>query len=161
MSRDIVPTCLGTSFLEGLSPRDATQLKGDQVAGSEVVWWEIESPDPDRTMTFYGALFGWEFRRAFDEPNSELERRYWIVERAGDGIGGLQESRQAARAGDAGVRLYVEVDDLEGTLSRAVELGATSERGRTFLGTDDFWFANVRDPTGISLGLWTSRSPAT
>jgi hypothetical protein len=80
-----------------------------------------ESPDPDRTQGFYRGLFGWGFRRAFDEPNSELGHRYWIVERG--------------------------------------ELGATHERGRTFLGTDDFWFANVRDPTGISLGLWTSRPP--
>jgi predicted enzyme related to lactoylglutathione lyase len=59
------------------------------VGEHEVVWWEIESPDPDRTQNFYRDLFGWEFRRAFDEPNSELQRRYWIIERAGDGIGGL------------------------------------------------------------------------
>ena len=131
------------------------------MAEHEVVWWEIESPDPDRTQGFYGALFGWEFRRAFDEPNSELGSRYWIVERAGVGIGGLQESPPTASAVQAGVRLYVEVDDLEATQSRAVELGATSERGRTFLGTDDFWFANLRDPTDIPLGLWTSRPPAT
>jgi predicted enzyme related to lactoylglutathione lyase len=131
------------------------------VAEHEVVWWEIESPDPVRTQRFYRALFGWEFRRAFDQPNSELGRRYWIAERAGVGIGGLQESRATAPAADARVRLYVEVDDLEATLSRALELGATSERSRTFLGTNDFWFANVRDPTSISLGLWTSRPPAT
>lgn len=41
------------------------------------------------------------------------------------------------------------------TLARAVALGATVERDRTFLGKEDFWFANVRDPQGISLGLWT------
>jgi uncharacterized protein len=129
------------------------------VAEHEVVWWEIESPEPDRTQRFYGALFGWEFRRAFDEPNSELGRRYWIVERAGNGIGGLQESEPGAELPKTGVRLYVQVDDLEATLSRAVDLGATGERPRTFLGTDDFWFANVRDPAGISLGLRTSRPP--
>jgi uncharacterized protein len=59
-----------------------------------------------------------------------------------------------------GVRLYVEVDDLEAALSRAIELGATHERGRTFLGNNDFWFANVRDPAGTPLGLWTRRPPA-
>src|SRR3546814_9828673 len=58
-----------------------------------------------------------------------------IVERGGAGIGGLQESMLTASPAHAGLRLYVEVDDLEATLSRAVELGATSERGRTFLGT--------------------------
>lgn len=131
------------------------------MAEHDVVWWEIESPDPDRTQRFYGALFGWTFRRAFDEPDSELGRRYWIIERAGNGIGGLQESRPGPSAADSRVRLYVQVDDLEATLSRALALGATRERSRTFLGTDDFWFANVRDPAGISLGLWTDRPPAT
>jgi uncharacterized protein len=126
----------------------------------DVVWWEIDSPDPDRTQGFYAALFGWEFDPAFDEPGSELGRRYWIVQRAGEGIGGLQESVSGAPAAQAGVRLYVRVDDLERTLSRALELGATRERDRTYLGTDDFWFANVRDPMGMSLGLWTSHPPA-
>ena len=130
------------------------------MAEHDVVWWEIESPDPDRTQGFYAALFGWEFHRAFDGPDSELGRRYWIVERAGEGIGGLQESLPAAPAAQAGVRVYVQVDDLEAMVSRAVEFGGTRERDRTYLGTDDFWFANVRDPTGISLGLWTSRPPA-
>jgi predicted enzyme related to lactoylglutathione lyase len=129
------------------------------MAENDVVWWEIESPDPGRTQSFYEALFGWEFRRAFDEPDSKLGRRYWIIERAGEGIGGLQESLPAAPTPQAGVRTYVQVDDLEGTLARAVELGATRERDRTYLGTDDFWFANVRDSVGISLGLWTSRPP--
>ncbi len=118
------------------------------MAEHEVVWWEIESPDPDRTQGFSRDMFGWGFRRAFDEPNSELGRRYWIVERGGAEIGGLQESPPTASPAHAGVRLYVEVDDLEATLLRAVELGATRKRGRTFLGTDDFWFANVRDPIG-------------
>ncbi|WP_069113967.1 VOC family protein [Jiangella alba] len=58
------------------------------------------------------------------------------------------------------MRLYVRVDDLERTIARAVALGATVERGRTLLGGDGFWFGNVRDPQGISLGLWTSRPPA-
>ena len=129
------------------------------MAEHDVVWWEIESPDPDRTQGFYGALFGWSFRRAFDELGSELGRRYWIVERAGEGIGGLQDSLPGTPSVRSGVRLYVQVDDLERTLTRAVELGGTRERDRTYLGTDDFWFANVRDPCGISVGLWTSRPP--
>jgi hypothetical protein len=82
----------------------ASELKGNREAEHEVVWWEIESPDPGPNARLLRALLGWEFRRAFDEPNSELGSRYWIVERAGDGIGGLQESWPAASAADARVR---------------------------------------------------------
>ena len=60
------------------------------MAEHDVDWWENESPDPDRTQDFCAALFGWGFHRAFDKPDSELRRRYWTVERAGDGIGGLR-----------------------------------------------------------------------
>lgn len=82
---------------------------------NSVVWWESESPDPAGSREFYGQLFGWSFRRAFDEPGSELGRDY------------------------------------------AKSLGAQVERERVCLGSDDFWFANVHDPQGISLGLWTAQ----
>lgn len=122
----------------------------------DVVWWEIETPDPAGTQAFYGTLFGWTFERAFDGPESEVGRDYWLVRHEGSGIGGLQAARPGQPAPSAGVRLYVRVDDLEATVERAVTLGATVERGRTLLGGDDFWFANVRDPQAVSLGLWTS-----
>lgn len=122
-----------------------------------VVWWELETADPAGSQEFYGQLFGWTFRRAFDEPGSELGRDYWLVLHDGRGIGGLQAALPGAAAPQVGVRLYVEVPDLEGVLERAKSLGATVERERVFLGSDDFWFANVRDPQGISLGLWTAQ----
>jgi hypothetical protein len=124
--------------------------------GSRVVWWEIEVTDPAAAQRFYSELLGWTFRRDFDGPESQLDRDYWIVEVDGRGIGGLQAVLAGAPAPQAGVRLYVQVTDLEATIATAVALGATVERGRTYLGSDDFWFANVRDPQGVSLGLWTT-----
>jgi predicted enzyme related to lactoylglutathione lyase len=94
------------------------------------------------------------FRPAFEA--SELGREYWIIESGGATIGGLQAGLAGAPRPQAGARLYVRVDDLESTIAAAVRLGATLERGRTYLGTDDFWFANLLDPQGVSFGLWTS-----
>ncbi len=122
---------------------------------NSVVWWEIESADPVGTQRFYGELFGWAFRPEFED--SDLDREYWLIQLDGRGIGGLQAALPGAAAPQAGVRLYIEVDDLEALLARAESLGGVVERQRTFLGTDDFWFANVKDPQGISLGLWTSK----
>jgi uncharacterized protein len=128
-------------------------------AAGRVVWWEIETPDAGAAQRFYGELLGWTFRREFDGPASQLGRDYWIVESDGQGIGGLLAALSGMPAPQPGVRLYAEVDDLETTIDRATALGATVERERTYLGSDDFWFANVRDPQGISLGLWTSNPP--
>lgn len=119
-----------------------------------IVWWEIETPNPVGFQRFHQQLWGWQFRPAFRD--SDLGAAYWIIEDEGRGIGGLQQATSGHQP-RAGTRVYVEVDDLEAVLIRAVELGAAVERPRTELGDDDRWFAILLDPTGISLGLWTSR----
>jgi predicted enzyme related to lactoylglutathione lyase len=30
-----------------------------------IVWWEIETPDPQAFQQFHGAMWGWEFAPAF------------------------------------------------------------------------------------------------
>lgn len=121
-----------------------------------IVWWEIEVGDPDAFQRFHGDLWGWEFRREFED--SELGADYWVVVADGVGIGGLQ------RAGDdvapqSAVRLYVAVGDLEATLARAVAAGGRVLRERTELGGEDRWFGIVEDPCGIAFGLWTASAP--
>lgn len=122
------------------------------------------SSDPAHTpcsptgKRFHSALWGWSFARAFED--SELGRDYWLIRTGTRGIGGLQRAASRAKP-HAGVRLYLEVDDLEATLRRATELGGRIERGRTFLGADDRWFANVIDPPEVSFGLWTAQPSAT
>ncbi|HWV49136.1 MAG TPA: VOC family protein [Microbacterium sp.] len=118
----------------------------------EQVWWEIETPDPERFQQFHAALSGWTFTPAF--ADTEFGADYWIIQAAGCGIGGLRRSgTQAAPA--AGSRLYFSADDLEATLDRVSELGGVIERSRTLLGEEDRWFATFRDPTGVSFGVWT------
>jgi predicted enzyme related to lactoylglutathione lyase len=120
---------------------------------SHIVWWEIETPDPEAFQGFHGAMWGWTFAPAF--ADGELDADYWVIRVGDEGIGGLQRSA----SGDpprAGVRLYVEVPDLEASLRRVQSLGGRVERPRTELGGDDRWFATAVDPTGISFGLWTA-----
>jgi len=124
------------------------------VSNGGVVWWEIESTDRAGSQTFYGELFGWTFHPAFQD--SDLDRDYWIIERAGRTLGGLQRAIAGAPPPEPGVRLYMDEDNLEECLGRVVALGGVVERARTSLGEDDRWFANVRDPQGTSFGIWTS-----
>jgi predicted enzyme related to lactoylglutathione lyase len=124
---------------------------------AQVVWWEIETPDPEAFQRFHGQLWGWQYERAF--ADTELGADYWIIKDAGKGIGGLQRSMTGAQP-QAGTRLYVEVDNLEEALQRVEALGGTVERRRTALGGDDRWFAIASDPGGVSFGMWTAHEVA-
>lgn len=121
-----------------------------------IVWWEVETPDPDAFQRFHAAMWGWTFVPAFED--TELGADYWLIRSGDTGVGGLQRAATDA-APHAGTRVYVEVDDLEVTLTEAQTHGACIERHRTALGGDDRWFATVQDPSGVSFGLWTA-SPA-
>jgi predicted enzyme related to lactoylglutathione lyase len=121
-----------------------------------IVWWEIESPDPEAFQRFHSALWNWEFEPAF--ASTELGADYWVIKAGGTGVGGLQRSADD-RPPHAGVRLYLEVDDLEMTLQRVSDLGGQVERRRVALGGDDRRFGIALDPSGVSFGLWTQNPP--
>jgi predicted enzyme related to lactoylglutathione lyase len=123
---------------------------------SQIVWWEIETPDPEAFQAFHGALWGWRFQRAFED--SELGADYWIIQSGGRGIGGLQRAATTTPP-HPGSRLYLEVDDLEQSLRTVEKLGGRVDRRRTALGGDDRWFATATDPTGVTFGLWTEHPP--
>jgi len=120
---------------------------------SQIVWWEIETPEPEAFQQFHSAMWGWTFEPAF--ANTELDAEYWIVKGDGKTLGGLQRSPSRASP-RAGTRLYVEVSDLEAVLERVQFVGGKVERARTGLGGDDRWFATALDPTGVSFGMWTA-----
>lgn len=122
-----------------------------------IVWWEIESPDPEAFQRFHSALWGWKYEPAF--AGTELGADYWIIKADGTSVGGLQRSADD-RPPHAGARLYVQVDDLELTLDRVAGLGGQVERHRVALGGDDRWFGIALDPSGVSFGLWTQNPPA-
>lgn len=80
---------------------------------SQIVWWEIETPNP-RSFGDFTRRCGVGFVPAF--VVSELGADYWIVRDDDKAIGELQRSTSSARP-HAGSRLYVKVADLEQTLS--------------------------------------------
>ena len=94
---------------------------------SQIVWWEIETPAPEVFQRFHGALWGWGFERAF--ADSELGADYWIITADDKSIGGLQRSAGNTQP-QAGVRLYLEVEDLEAALEEVQARGGQVERSR-------------------------------
>ena len=105
------------------------------------------SNKPDQLATFYTQLFGW-------KVNTNNAMGYRTV--ASDGIPGGIWPRGAE--GHNLVQLFIEVDDIDRYLEKAVTLGAQILVGRQLLPDGDA-LAFLIDPAGLSLGLYTPAAP--
>ena len=107
---------------------------------------EFMTPDLEQGKAFYAALFGWEF-----QPFLEKE---WYFSTPGNwGPCGCMLEGPAAT--DGRTMLYVNVDDLAGTLERAANLGAETLQGRTEIPGGHGCFAKLRAPDGNAWGIYT------
>lgn len=78
-----------------------------------VAWFEVLGKDGTALQNFYSSLFGW----SIDADNP---MNYGMVAAGAGGIaGGIGPSQDGA----ARITFYVQVDDLQASLDRAVELG--------------------------------------
>ncbi len=112
-------------------------------------WVEIGSTDLDASAAFYSAVFGWQVTPFADG--------YLVALSRGRQVGGFY--RWAEPVPD-GIRVYVTVVDLEGTLARVTAHGGTVLHERTEIGPDQGWWADFRDPAGTLLGVTTMAPPA-
>lgn len=80
-------------------------------------WHEITTRDPQRTMEFYGHLFGWEF-----SPLAESSPHYFRMRCHNKHFGGVLKLDEREQAFPAWA-VYFQVVDLADTLARTAELG--------------------------------------
>ena len=116
--------------------------------GKPVAFFEVASRDHERAQKFYGELFDW---RIDADPSMG---GYALVDTgAGENAigGGIGPAESAA---DAGVKIYVRVDDLDAYLDRAERLGGRRVVPPTDLPNDYGRFAIFTDPDGNAVGLW-------
>ncbi len=114
--------------------------------GNPVTHWQIVSTDPDAAASFYKELFGW----AVDTANG-LNYRTIDTESGDKGIpGGIWPSPPS---GHDLVQLFVEVDDVDESLERAKELGASIVMSKQILPDGDE-MAIIHDAFGITFGIW-------
>lgn len=116
------------------------------------VWNELAAPDPAAARDFYAAALGWTFE-PFDLPDGP----YWVAKAGGRVVAGIGGLGTAAVPGTAASTwfAFVEVDDVDARVAKAVELGATVVQppadvpmvGRV---------AVLRDPTGAAIGWMTA-----
>ena len=114
--------------------------------GNPVVQWQIVAKDPEAETKFYASLFGWQIR-----TNNALG--YRTVETQSDrGInGGVWPSPPE---GHNLVQLFVEVDDIDASLAKALALGGKVIVPKSQLPDGDA-LAIVLDPAGLSFGMYT------
>jgi predicted enzyme related to lactoylglutathione lyase len=112
-----------------------------------VAFFEVTSPDHERAQQFYANLFDWTIAA---DPAMD---GYGLVQTpdAEGPIGGIGPSTEP---GDAGVKIYVRVEDLDAYLDRAEALGGKRLLPPTDLPGDFGRFAIFADPDGNQVGLW-------
>lgn len=112
--------------------------------GQPVVHFEVIGRDPEKLRDYYGRLFGW----TFSEPMGPTD--YATIQDpdgVGGGIGGVPEGYGGH------VTFYVQVQDVDATLSQAESLG-----GQRMMGPDEVPGVGIvigllQDPEGHVVGL--------
>ena len=107
-----------------------------------VMWWEVYGKNGKQLQQYYANLFGWHV-----EDNSSMS--YGMVDTHTDkgANGGIAESDKGAQ-----VMIYVEVDDLQAYLDKAVKMGGKVITPVTVI-PDQVTFAQFSDPAGNIIGL--------
>lgn len=119
-----------------------------------VDYFEIGSPDPQRSAQFYGGLFDWQIGgpagpasyRTVDDGGGSGE--------GGGHRGGLWDT--TTLQGENWAIFYVQVDDVPAAFARAQELGAAVAIPVTDNGRIEF--AHLIDPIGNRFGIWKPKS---
>ena len=127
--------------------------------GQPVVHFEIVGKDGKKLREYYGELFGWEFSDSMGptdyavtppDPSRREENTNADGVGIGGGVGGGPEGY------DGHVTFYVEVDDVEASLTKAEELGGTRMMGPDTMEPMDgvkITIALFSDPEGHVVGL--------
>jgi predicted enzyme related to lactoylglutathione lyase len=106
-------------------------------------WFEMQSPDPDASTSFYTALLGWNIQ-LMEMPTGP----YRITQIGDSGFGGI--SPLHAPGIPAHWAMYVTVDDTDALAERAVEAG-----GRIVVPAMDIpkigRMVGIRDPFGATV----------
>lgn len=111
---------------------------------AEIRYLQIPAVDVDASAGFYERALGWPIRRrddgstAFDDSSAHVSGE-WVPDRQ--------------PAGDAGVLVYMRVDDVEASLQQIVDAGGEVVLPPTQEG-ESLVHATFRDPAGNVLGIF-------
>ncbi|HEY7004778.1 MAG TPA: VOC family protein [Gaiellaceae bacterium] len=109
---------------------------------------EWPAGDADRLQAFLEGLFGWQF-------GSPMEGMDYRMAQTDEGEGAaVYPSEDSAR----GLLAYYDVDDIDGRVAKARELGGKADDKMPVPGMG--WFSRCEDTEGNAFGLWQNDSSA-
>jgi len=107
---------------------------------------ELPCTDFAKIGKFYTDVFGWNVR--------EIPEMNYAMFQTPDGPdGGF--SKQAKIAGEPGIALYIEVEDIDAILKKIEEAGGKAVHPNTAISPDFGFFGIFTDVEGNSIGLWS------
>ncbi|MGW0040564.1 VOC family protein [Rhodococcus sp. NPDC003348] len=110
-------------------------------------WIDLGIPDLDRAMSFYGAVFGWEF-----DIGPEEAGRYTMCLLRGKKVAALMPNPDPV-ATEFWWSVYLATADVDETVARATDAGGiVLAEPMDVMGEGRM--AIVRDPSGAQFGLW-------
>lgn len=112
--------------------------------GNPIVHWELMVSDPQKAIAFYSAVFDWEI----DETSMP---GYPMLDTGTEPPGGMMAKPEAVPA--CALNTYFGVDDIEATLAKAVNAGASIVTPKTDIPGIGSW-AMFTDPDGIPIGIF-------
>ncbi len=118
--------------------------------GNPIGWFEIHVHDIEKAKSFYGSVFGWEFKLSQSSSG-----HYWNIFTGEGSIGGGFMKKSKPEHDGGAVILYIETDDIEGLLKKIGENGGKTETPKTKISDTAGYFALFRDIDNNLVGLWS------
>jgi predicted enzyme related to lactoylglutathione lyase len=114
-------------------------------------WNELASTDIEKARAFYAETLGWAFQE-FPLPSGS----YWVAMAGDKVVAGLGGMETASLPGETSSHWFsfIEVDDVDARVEKAVALGATVLDPPTDV-PNVGRVAVLRDPTGAAIGWMT------
>lgn len=127
-------------------------MTGNDRQGAQA-WFEIHVDDIDAAADFYATVFGWSYQPI---AGFALGKYLMISTKAGVPAGGaLAETSRPHRPEVESTLLYLQVDDIPGTVEAVLAAGGSLHRPYLDIGGEHGFCAIVRDPQGNHVGLWS------
>lgn len=114
-----------------------------------IVHIEIPTQNGKESAQFYEKLFGWHI-----EHDEQMD--YTMFDPHEGPGGGFSPLGENVEAGD--ILIYVSSEDIEADLKNAESLGGTVVMQKSEI-PNTGWFGMFKDPTGNTIGLYTSMNP--
>ena len=112
-----------------------------------ITWFEIMGDNAAALHSFYGGVFGWKMA----PPIAEMGN-YSMVDNEHRGIGGGVGGGTGTGSEEKRVTIYIEVDDPQAYLDKAIAAGATLLMPVMTV-TEGVTIAMFSDPAGNTMGL--------